>query len=98
MRTHGACLASLLTTLTATTAVSAAEPAPPIVYALPSVEGPREVWYGWQTLTIAGASLGLGTVPAVFFGVHPYVWPLSLSGMVFGGPIVHWKHGRVGRG
>ncbi|MDC0745672.1 hypothetical protein [Polyangium mundeleinium] len=99
MRTHGACLASLLTTLAATTAVSAAEPAPPMAaYALPSVEGSREVWYGWQTLTIAGASLGVGTVPAVVFGVHPYVWPLSLSGMVFGGPIVHWKHGRVGRG
>ncbi|MDI1451064.1 hypothetical protein [Polyangium sp. 6x1] len=98
MRIQGPVLASILTTLAATASASAAEPDPPKASELPPPEGPRKVWYGWQTLTIAGVSLGVGTVPAVFFGVHPYVWPLSLSGMVFGGPIMHWKHGRVGRG
>jgi len=61
-------------------------------------EETREEWYGWQTLTVAGASLGVGTMPAVPLGVHPFTWPLGLGGCVFGGPIVHWKHGRIGRG
>ncbi|MDI1483279.1 hypothetical protein [Polyangium sp. y55x31] len=97
MRIQGACLASILTALAATTFASAAESAPPSYVVLPS-EQPRKVWYGWQTITIAGASLGVGTFPAPLFNVHVYLWPVALTGMVVGGPIVHWKHGRVGRG
>ncbi|MRG91012.1 hypothetical protein [Polyangium spumosum] len=91
-------LSALLALLLAPAAGLAEEPtAPPAAKVFPS-PAPREVWYGWQTLTIAGASLGVGTFPAALFGVHPYVWPLGLGGVVLGGPIVHWKHGRVGRG
>ncbi|MDC3961863.1 hypothetical protein [Polyangium jinanense] len=97
MRIRGPFLASILTALAVATSASAAEAAPPSYVVLPA-EQPRKVWYGWQTLTIAGASLGVGTVPAVFFGVHVYAWPPALTGMVLSGPIVHWKHGRVGRG
>lgn len=69
------------------------------LYALPPPQPPREVWYGWQTLIAAGASMTVGLVP-IFFGegVALYTYPVGIGGSVFSGPIVHWAHGRVGRG
>lgn len=53
-------------------------------------------WYGWQTLTVDGASLttallGSGTQTAA-------LGYLSLGGLLLGSPIVHFAHGRVGAG
>lgn len=48
---------------------------------------PREVWYGWQTLIIMGVSAPL-----------TFAYGVGLFGFTFGGPIVHWSHGHVGRG
>jgi hypothetical protein len=60
---------------------------------------PHEVWYGYQTLIVAGASVTTAAVPLVFGESGILLgWPAGLGGLVFGGPIVHWAHGRVGRG
>ena len=48
---------------------------------------PRTTWYGWQTLLIMGVSTPL----VAAYGT-------GLAGFTFGGPIVHWAHGHVGRG
>jgi len=58
-----------------------------------------EVWYGWQSLIGVSASLTTGLASSIF-GVSGMVfsWPAGLGGTVFSGPIVHWAHGRVGRG
>ncbi len=56
----------------------------------------RTHWYGWQNLVVDGgvmvASAGLGSANGTAGGV------LLVTGYVFGGPIVHWSHGQVGRG
>ncbi|HRI63793.1 MAG TPA: hypothetical protein PK156_06130 [Polyangium sp.] len=61
---------------------------------------PARRWYGWQTLIVVSAAdvvtlaSGLGlSGDAAAFGLF-----LGASGHVFSGPIVHWTHGRVGRG
>ncbi|UQA56885.1 hypothetical protein [Polyangium aurulentum] len=61
---------------------------------------PREVWYGHQTLIVAGASVTTAAVPSLLFGDTGVAlsWPAGIGGLVLGGPIVHWAHGRVGRG
>ena len=56
----------------------------------------RSHWYGWQNLVVDGgvvvASAGLGAANGSAGGV------LAVTGYLFGGPIVHWSHGQVGRG
>src|SRR5262245_20306250 len=79
-------------------------PSPPANRPPPSA--PPEIWYGWKTLTIAGASLSTGNAgwvllpvsddlggPMLFFG-----WGPALGGCLLGGPIVHWAYGRLERG
>ena len=56
----------------------------------------RSHWYGWQNLVVDGgvlvASAGLGAANGSAGGV------LLVTGYLFGGPIVHWSHGQIGRG
>ena len=56
----------------------------------------RTHWYGWQNLLVDGsvivASAGLGAANGSAGGV------LLGTGYLFGGPIVHWSHGQIGRG
>jgi hypothetical protein len=60
---------------------------------------PATRWYGYQTLIVAGASVTTGAVPWAFGETGGVLaWPAGLGGLVLGGPIVHWAHGRVGRG
>jgi hypothetical protein len=74
-----------------------APPPPPQPWLQPE---PREVWYGWKTLIVAGASVTTGVVPYLIARDMGAVlaMPLGVGGLVFGGPIVHWTHGRIGRG
>lgn len=69
---------------------------PPISWTPP----PRRRWYGWQTLTVDGAALGLfvlaaqnGREPVVSIAVGT-----GLATILLGAPAVHWAHGRVGVG
>jgi hypothetical protein len=62
-----------------------ADPAP--VAPLPAAT--ERQWYGWQTLAADGAALVFGTQGQVEAG---------LATFVFGAPVVHWAHGRVGAG
>jgi hypothetical protein len=91
--------ASFLAVLAAATPARAQPPAsaPPSSGAEPA---PRKVWYGHQTLIVAGASVVTGAVPGLVLGESGFALaaPAGLGGLVFGGPIVHWAHGRVGRG
>jgi hypothetical protein len=57
---------------------------------------PRRRWYGWQTLLVDGASIGL-----LVLGVAADdrgAGRLGALGYFFGAPIVHWSHGHVGKG
>ncbi len=53
-------------------------------------------WYGWQNLIVDGGvivgGLALSAATAEAGGV------VLVTGYFFGGPIVHWSHGQVGRG
>ncbi|MFO7177428.1 MAG: hypothetical protein DIU78_001900 [Pseudomonadota bacterium] len=72
-----------------------------------SQEPSTRTWYGWQTLIVDGAGLALGLgyaadEPKTKNGelLHPATAtfvPLYTIGL-FGGPIVHFVHGRVGIG
>jgi hypothetical protein len=69
-------------------------PPPAPVYVPPQGETPemetKTVWYGSQTLAVDGISAAAcATVFGLFVGV---------PGLVFGAPIVHWVHGRIGIG
>lgn len=64
----------------------------------PRDRGPRteEVWYGRQTLVVDGLSASF-----LLTGMATETPELSVTGglgYIFGGPIVHWAHGEVGRG
>lgn len=61
---------------------------------LPPAVEPRSTWawYGWQNLLVDGAALAL--VPFA----EDDTAELVLGTYLFGGPIVHWSHGNVGRG
>src|SRR5262245_14666089 len=101
MRARWPITVSLLVTLAASAPAyaqpSATSPPPP-----PSTDpAGGEVWYGWQTLIVGGIS-GAAAVVAIGLGEDGsgvvLGAPVGLGGFVFGGPIVHWAHGRVGRG
>jgi hypothetical protein len=57
-------------------------------------------WYGWQTLIIHGiaATIVLVTMPASEGEAAPVVVPVAIGAATFGGPIVHWAHGKVAAG
>jgi hypothetical protein len=56
----------------------------------PSARSTGQVWYGWQTLIVIGASSALCFSEATL--------PVGVAGILLGGPTVHWVHGHVGRG
>jgi len=58
-------------------------------------------WYGWETLLVDGASLGV--VVGGFWLRPPHqdwsvVSIVGIGGLVLGAPVVHWAHGRAGVG
>ena len=64
-------------------------------------------WYGWQTFAIDATGVGLGaslalSSPRTGEGekIHPALptWAIGLTIGLFGGPIVHFAHGRWGTG
>src|SRR5262245_28737111 len=60
-------------------------------------------WYGWQTLTSDGSAIALG---ALAYGVDKaggtaitnVFWTASVATFFVGAPVIHWKHGHVGKG
>lgn len=65
--------------------------------------GLKKRWYGWQTLSVDAAALGLGILVGVAtasdsrrVSTAGVLTPLLPS--VFGSPIVHYLHGRAGTG
>src|SRR6478735_3261542 len=58
-------------------------------------------WYGWQTLLVDGAALGV-TIGGFWVRPANQDWSVvSIAGIgawAVGAPIVHWSHGRVGVG
>jgi hypothetical protein len=91
--------AALLVLVSATTAARADDDAAPPA-AAPSSTATTPVtrtetrWYGWQTLAVDGGSLGLG-LAASSAGQGGLGAVATLTGYVFGGPIVHAAHGRT---
>lgn len=74
--------------------VYAAVPAPPAPPAPPKAE-----WYGWQTLTVDGAStalVGLGVAASGSPTASAGLALTGVSGFALGAPIVHAAHGRWG--
>ena len=66
-------------------APAAAAPAPP-----DDERNTEPRWYGWQTLLVDGATVGLG-----FATQSPGI---VYAAFLAGGPIVHFAHGNVGKG
>jgi hypothetical protein len=60
-------------------------------------------WYGWQTLASDGSAVALG---ALAYGVDKaggttitnVFWTASVATFFVGAPVIHWKHGHVGKG
>jgi hypothetical protein len=82
--------------------------APPAPVEQPRPTAPKgkeeETWYGYQTLIVDGASLGLVLGGAAMAG-HPgggdsggSVAVAGGIGYLLGAPVVHWMHGRIGPG
>jgi len=70
-----------------------------------ALSGPTvRVWYGWQTLLVLGGSATIGVISSVAGGVSGaggvalVGGTLGGTGLLFGGPIVHWAHGNTGKG
>lgn len=53
-------------------------------------------WYGWQNLIVDGGVVVGGLVLVGASGEAGGI--VLVTGYFFGGPIVHWSHGQVGRG
>src|SRR5262249_12349307 len=77
--------------------------------AAPTQPARPRYWYGWQMLTVDGISVTAGL--AIGFSglaVHdggakwsqtaPVGFSIGGAGLLFGGPIVHWTHGNIGKG
>jgi hypothetical protein len=67
--------------------------------------GPRRTWYGWQTLSVDGASLGLALVSSAIYSSRGSSNDASAAlglaaglGFSFGSGIVHFVHRNPGRG
>ena len=84
-------------------APSAGPPGAPQMFMLP--EPPRKrIWYGWQTLIVLGSSTVGGLLTGIV-GIATESPALAATGIgfgsggfAFGGPIVHWSHGNIGKG
>jgi hypothetical protein len=71
---------------------------PPPVDEAPAIEEPtrtRRHWYGWQTLLMDGASVGLMASGAAGDSGGAVTW--GALGYVFGAPIVHGVHDHGGK-
>jgi hypothetical protein len=60
-------------------------------------------WYGWQTLTSDGSAIALGALAygadkAGGTSITNVFWTASVATFFLGAPVVHWKHGHVGKG
>jgi hypothetical protein len=57
-------------------------------------------WYGWQILAIDLGAIGLSSLGGAVSNTPGGVALTTIGGLAafFGGPIVHWAHGYVGRG
>ncbi|WP_437720888.1 hypothetical protein [Sorangium sp. So ce861] len=55
----------------------------------------QRVWYGWQHSIVLGGSLLL--VPVALSAGSSELFLMSVSGLVFGGPIVHCAHDNYGK-
>src|SRR6478736_191861 len=79
-------------------APSVALSVPPAVTQEPATE---THWYGWQTLLVDGAALGV-TIGGFWLRPAHQDWSVvTLAGIgawAVGAPIVHWSHGRAGVG
>lgn len=70
---------------------------------IPGAPSKRD-WYGWQTLLVFGGSVTVGLVSGFGGGASgsgaAVVAGSAIggAGAVFGGPIVHWAHGNIGKG
>jgi len=53
-------------------------------------------WYGWQNLIVDGGVIVGGLV--LTGATNEAGGVVLVTGYFFGGPIVHWSHGQVGRG
>ncbi|MEO6575032.1 MAG: hypothetical protein ABIP89_14405 [Polyangiaceae bacterium] len=88
------------------------QPAPAVIVAAPPARietsaaargKDEEEWYGYQTLIVDAASLGL-MIGGAAMASHSsgntggYVALAGAAGYVLGAPIVHWTHGRIGPG
>jgi hypothetical protein len=83
-----------------------AEWTPPVVPGMPWIptSTQRRAWYGWQNLlvyasvTTAGVAAtlggGFGDSSALFIGGLA----AGGTGILLGGPIIHWAHGHTGKG
>jgi hypothetical protein len=59
----------------------------------------QRYWYGWQTLIVDGVAIVTGLAASVSLPLYYMTGiPAGTGGLVFGGPIVHWAHGNVGKG
>ncbi|MEO5726362.1 MAG: hypothetical protein ABI134_14670 [Byssovorax sp.] len=64
----------------------------------------RRVWYGWQTLLLYAASTTVGLASGFAGGASDSGFLVVAgsvvggTGLVLGGPIVHWAHGNTSRG
>jgi hypothetical protein len=64
----------------------------------------RRVWYGWQTLLVYASSVTVGLASGIAGGASDSGFLVAGgavvggTGLVFGGPIVHWARGNTSRG
>lgn len=90
----------------ASTVLVAPSPTPPAIERHRAPNGKEEEeWYGYQTLLVDAASLGLMIGGAAMASnahgngdAGGYVALAGAAGYVLGAPIVHWTHGRIGPG
>ena len=79
---------------------------PPGTPGMPGMSGvpSRRVWYGWQTLLVYASSATVGLAAGFGGGASDSGFLVAAgsviagTGLVFGGPIVHWAHGNTSRG
>ena len=83
-----------------------AEWTPPAAPGMPWIPAPhvQRVWYGWQNILVYARSLTAG-LAAILGGGLSDSTPLFIggsfaggTGILMGGPIVHWVHGHPGKG
>jgi hypothetical protein len=86
----------------AVAAKSSAESARPAADSAPAETpaAPRR-WYGWQTLSLDGASLTLGVVGVAGSGepraTRIVLGSVGFTGYALGAPVVHWMHDQPGK-